>query len=85
LGSRSHTTFKKRQKEQARTEKAREKLEKRQLRKVEKSTLPGESSVIIDSDSDLNDSSLDVLDLSSLDTEPEETETEQVSSYPRPK
>ena len=60
-------------------------MEKRQQRKVEKSTLPGESSVIIDSDSDLNDSSLDVLDLSSLDAEPEEAETEQVSTYPRPK
>ena len=83
MGSRSHTTFKKRQKEQARTEKAREKLEKRMQRKIEKSTLPGDSSVIIDSESDLSDSSLDVLDVSSLGVEPEETE--QVSTYPRPK
>lgn len=83
MGSRSHTTFKKRQKEQARTEKAREKLEKRQQRKIEKSTLPGDSSVIIDSDSDLNDSSLDVLDLSSLDATADEIEP--VSTYPRPK
>ena len=83
MGSRSHTTFKKRQKEQARTEKAREKLEKRMQRKLEKSTLPGDGSVIIDSESDLSDSSLDVLDVHSLDSTAEETEP--VSSYPRPK
>jgi hypothetical protein len=79
LGTRSHTTFKKRQKEQARTEKAREKLEKRVQRKAEK----GESGAIIDSESDLDDDSLDVLDVNSLgaDTEP----PEPVSQYPRPK
>jgi hypothetical protein len=79
LGTRSHTTFKKRQKEQARTEKAREKLEKRVQRKLEK----GEGGAIIDSESDLDDDSLDVLDISSLgvDEEPEE----QTSQYPRPK
>lgn len=79
MGTRSHTTFKKRQKEQARTEKAREKLEKRVQRKLEK----GEGGAIIDSESDLDDDSLDVLDISSLgvDEEPEE----QTSQYPRPK
>jgi len=79
LGTRSHTTFKKRQKEQARTEKAREKLEKRVQRKLEKP----EGGAIIDSESDLDDDSLDVLDINSLgvDEEPEEP----VSQYPRPK
>jgi hypothetical protein len=79
LGTRSHTTFKKRQKEQARTEKAREKLEKRVQRKLEKP----EGGAIIDSESDLDDDSLDVLDIRSLgvDDEPEEP----VSQYPRPK
>jgi hypothetical protein len=79
LGTRSHTTFKKRQKEQARTEKAKEKLEKRVQRKLEK----GEGGALIDGESDLNDDSLDVLDISSLgvDDEPEEP----VSQYPRPK
>ena len=79
MGTRSHTTFKKRQKEQARTEKAREKLEKRVQRKLEKP----EGGAVIDSESDLDDDSLDVLDISSLgaDDEPEEP----VSQYPRPK
>lgn len=79
MGTRSHTTFKKRQKEQARTEKAREKLEKRVQRKLEKP----EGGAIIDSESDLDDDSLDVLDIRSLgvDDEPEEP----VSQYPRPK
>jgi len=79
LGTRSHITFKKRQKEQARTEKAREKLEKRVQRKLEN---PG-GGAIIDSESDLDDDSLDVLDINSLgvDEEPEEP----VSQYPRPK
>jgi hypothetical protein len=83
LGSRSHTTFKKRQKEQARSEKAREKMEKRMQRKLEKSTLPADGSVIIDAESDLDDNSLDVLDVNSLDLTAEETEP--ASSYPRPK
>jgi hypothetical protein len=79
LGTRSHTTFKKRQKEQARTEKARDKLEKRVQRKLERP----EGGAIIDSESDLDDDSLDVLDINSLgvDDEPEEP----VSQYPRPK
>jgi len=79
LGTRSHTTFKKRQKEQARTEKAREKLEKRVQRKLEKP----EGGAVIDGESDLDDDSLDVLDINSLgvDAEPEEP----VSQYPRPK
>ena len=79
MGTRSHTTFKKRQKEQARTEKAKEKLEKRVQRKLEK----GEGGALIDSESDLDDDSLDVLDINSLgvDEEPEEP----ASQYPRPK
>jgi len=79
LGTRSHTTFKKRQKEQARTEKAREKLEKRVQRKLERP----EGGAVIDAESDLDDDSLDVLDVNSLgvDDEPEEP----VSQYPRPK
>jgi len=82
LGTRSHTTFKKRQKEQARTEKAREKAEERVQRKLEK----GEGGAIIDSESDLDDHSLDVLDISSLGVdEEEEAPTESASPYPRPK
>ena len=79
MGTRSHTTFKKRQKEQARTEKARDKLEKRVQRNLERP----EGGAIIDSESDLDDDSLDVLDINSLgvDEEPEEP----VSQYPRPK
>ena len=79
MGTRSHTTFKKRQKEQARTEKAREKLEKRVQRKLERP----EGGAVIDSESDLDDDSLDVLDINSLgvDDEPEEP----VSQYPRPR
>jgi hypothetical protein len=82
LGTRSHTTFKKRQKEQARTEKARDKLEKRVQRNLERP----EGGAIIDSESDLDDDSLDVLDVNSLgvDEEPEEPE-EPASQYPRPK
>lgn len=83
MGSRSHTTFKKRQKEQARTEKAREKLEKRMQRKLEKGALGADGSVIIDAASDLDDDSLDVLDVNALDSTAEETEP--ASSYPRPK
>ena len=81
MGSRSHTTFKKRQKEQARSEKAREKMEKRMQRKLEKSTLPADGSVIIDSDSDLKDNSLDVLDVESLEATIEESE--RISASPR--
>ena len=79
MGTRSHTTFKKRQKEQARTEKARDKLEKRVQRNLERP----EGGAIIDSESDLDDDSLDVLDINSLgvDEEPEEP----ASQYPRPK
>jgi hypothetical protein len=80
LGTRSHTTFKKRQKEQARTEKAREKLERRVQRKLEKP----EGGPIIDSESDLDDDSLDVLDINSLGVDEEES-AEPVSQYPRPK
>lgn len=79
MGTRSHTTFKKRQKEQARTEKAREKLEKRVQRKLEKP----EGGAVIDSESDLDDDSLDVLDINSLGVEDEPEEP--VSQYPRPK
>ncbi len=81
MGTRSHTTFKKRQKEQARTEKAREKLEKRVLRKSEK----GDGGAIIDSESDLDDDSLDVLDVNSLGVDVEDEPEEPVSQYPRPK
>jgi hypothetical protein len=81
LGTRSHTTFKKRQKEQARTEKAREKLEERVQRKLEK----GESGAIIDSESDLDDHSLDVLDINSLGADEEEEPEEPAAQYPRPK
>jgi len=80
MGSRSHTTFKKRQKEQARLEKAREKMEKRMQRKQEKGA--GHDSVVIDSESDLSDSSLDVLDVDSLDSTIEDSE--RASSYSRP-
>jgi len=82
LGSRSHTTFKKRQKEQARSEKAREKMEKRMQRKLEKGTTPGQGSVVIDSESDLSDRSLDVLDVESLDSTIDEAQ--RASSYSGP-
>jgi hypothetical protein len=62
LGTRSHTTFKKRQKEQARSEKAREKQAERLERKLTK----GENAVVIDSESDLDDHSLDVIDINAL-------------------
>ena len=78
MGSRSHSTFKKRQKEQARTEKAREKMERRLQRKHDRDA-SGESSVIIDSESDLKDSSLDVLDVETLDATI--SESDRVSTY----
>jgi hypothetical protein len=85
LGTRSHTTFKKRQKEQARTEKAREKLEERVQRKLEK----GDSGAIIDSESDLDDHSLDVLDVNTRGVDAEEDEEEESKApavqYPRSK
>lgn len=42
MATRSHTTFKKRQKELARVEKQRDKVAKREQRKIEKGTGPGE-------------------------------------------
>jgi len=81
LGTRSHTTFKKRQKEQARSEKAREKAEERAQRKLEKT----EGGPVIDGTSDLDDHSLDVLDLSSLGIDEDEAAQEPSSRYPRPR
>jgi hypothetical protein len=56
-------------------------MEERVQRKLEK----GEGGAIIDSESDLDDHSLDVLDISSLGVDEEETPEEPVSQYPRPK
>jgi len=45
VATRSHTTFKKRQKELARVEKQRDKVAKRSQRKIEKETNPGAEDV----------------------------------------
>jgi len=56
-------------------------MEERVQRKLEK----GEGGAIIDSESDLDDHSLDVLDISSLGVDAEEEPESSASQYPRPR
>ncbi len=56
-------------------------MEERVQRKLEK----GESGAIIDSESDLDDHSLDVLDINSLGVDKEEEPESSGSQYPRPR